>query len=93
MKRALGIAAFLLAGPANAQPIDCPTDIQLPQVWGDDHFTWSRQRLQPCCDVGRLTDNGTLLRSAFTDDVSNHYGSGGDSDAHRQWDVEIQIWH
>ena len=38
MKWALGIAAFLLAGPANVQPIDCPTDIQLPQVWGDDQF-------------------------------------------------------
>ncbi len=46
----------------------------------DDHVARSRDRLEPCGEVGRLADHRLLLRCTLADQIADHDEPGRDAD-------------
>jgi hypothetical protein len=59
---------------------------QVPGRFRDHDRIRCRKRLEPRSEIERLTDGDALMRRAFADQLTNHYGSGGDSDA-KLWEA------
>ncbi len=57
---------------------------EAPRDAGDEHAAGLGQRLEAGGEIGRVADDGLLLRRAGADDLADHHQPGGDADARGQ---------
>ena len=55
-----------------------------PRAFRHDDAVGLGEGLQPGGEIGRLADDGLLLRGAFADEIADHDEAGGDPDARRE---------